>query len=58
VPGDLKACFANVVPRPAAGDMTRQQAFALIASLKRSELAKSQCGRRLIAFYEAQQGAL
>jgi hypothetical protein len=30
----------------------------LVADLKKSELAKSQCGKRLIAYYETQAGVL
>jgi len=32
--------------------MTKAQVVKLIADLKRSEKAKSQCGKRLLAFYE------
>jgi hypothetical protein len=58
VPADMKACFSSMVPKPPKGEITRQQAYNIIAALKRSELVKSQCGKRLIAFYEAQQGPL
>jgi hypothetical protein len=54
VPGDLRTCFGQFVPAPAPGKMNARQVAALIAALKRSELAMSQCGRRLIAFYETQ----
>jgi hypothetical protein len=54
VPADLKVCFGQFVPMPGKGAMSRQQTAALIAELKRSELAKSQCGQRLIGFYETQ----
>jgi hypothetical protein len=54
----MQACFTTMVPKPPKGEITRQQAYNIIAALKRSELAKSQCGKRLIAFYEAQQGPL
>lgn len=36
--------------------MTQEQTFTLIAALKRSEKAKSQCGKRLIAWYEDLKG--
>ena len=58
VPVDMRQCFSSLVPKPPAGEMTKQQAFALIAALKRSELMKSQCGKRLIEFYEGQMGPL
>lgn len=54
VPAELKTCFSNGVPVPKPGAMTRAQVADLIAQLKQSELQKSQCGRRLIAWYEAQ----
>jgi len=38
--------------------MTKRQVVALIAALKKSETAKSQCGKRLIAFYEGLQHGL
>jgi hypothetical protein len=54
VPAELKTCFGQFVPMPAKGAMSRRQVAALIAALKESELAKSQCGQRLIGFYETQ----
>lgn len=38
---------------PPEGPMSKSQTIALIAALRKSEVAKSQCGKRLIAFYEA-----
>jgi hypothetical protein len=35
--------------------MSKQEVVALIASLKKSELNKSLCGRRLIGWYENQR---
>lgn len=58
IPADMRVCFDTAVPKPPAGNLTRAQAFAIIAALKRSELMKSQCGKRLVQFYEAQQGPL
>lgn len=50
--GEYDQCFSKKVPQPSAGNMTKKQVFALIAALKKSETAKSQCGKRLISFYE------
>ncbi len=55
IPGDLRACFDRLVPPPAGGDLTKQQIFEKIAELRKSDKAKSQCGKRLIAFYEGQK---
>lgn len=35
--------------------MSKQEAVALIAALKGSELEKSHCGKRLVAWYETQK---
>jgi len=45
-------CFADTVPTPTPGTLSQAKVFAIIAALKKSEMAKSQCGQRLIAFYE------
>lgn len=57
LPGDIRLCFDKLVPAPPAGALSRQQIVQLISDLKRSELAKSQCGKRLIGFYDAQAEA-
>jgi len=58
IPGDIRACFDSVVGKPTAGELSRQQVFKLIADLKQSELNKSLCGKRLIAWYEMQAAVL
>lgn len=55
IPSDIKTCFDQVVPRPPKGDLTREDIIRLIGDFKKSEAAKSRCGKRLIAFYEAQR---
>lgn len=54
VPADLQLCFGSLVPRPPAGDLTRQQVFRVVADLKASESGKSKCGKRLIDWYATQ----
>jgi hypothetical protein len=54
VPGDLRICFDRLVPRPPGGDLTRKQMFRIVADLRASEDAKSACGKRLLAWYDAQ----
>jgi hypothetical protein len=56
--GEYDRCFAAKVPQPNPGNMSKKQVVALIASLKKSETAKSQCGKRLIKFYEGLQKGL
>lgn len=50
-PGDVQACFSRLVKVPTGDTMSRQQVVKLVADLKQSELAKSLCGRRLLAWY-------
>ena len=52
LPSGTRTCFEQIVPRPAQGPMTRAQVKSLIAKLKRSESAKVECGKRIIAFYD------
>jgi hypothetical protein len=54
IPGDLVRCFNVLVPAPQAGPKTKTDIVQLIVALKKSERQKSDCGKRLIAFYEAQ----
>ncbi len=56
VPGDIKACFNRLVPKPKPGPMSRKDVVGLIGKLKKSELEKSLCGKRLIDWYETQKG--
>lgn len=53
LPADLKVCFNEHVPAPTQGPLTKSEVLALIADLKRSEMQKSLCGQRLVAFYES-----
>jgi len=52
VPLELSQCFDDIVPAPKAGGMTRQEAYALIARLKKSETKMSQCGKRFEIWYQ------
>jgi hypothetical protein len=49
---DVKQCFERLVPAPTAKTMTTKQVMALITELRRSELEKAQCGKRVIAMWE------
>jgi hypothetical protein len=48
-------CFDKLVPAPKRGEMRKSDMLRLIADLKRSEMAKSECGKRLLSFYETQR---
>lgn len=58
VPADVRTCFDELVPPPTAAKMTNQQIVKLIADLRQSELGKSGCGKRLLAFYDSLAGGL
>lgn len=51
LPVDLPACFENLVAKPEQGPMSKRQLLELVGNLKRSELEKSLCGKRLITWY-------
>lgn len=53
VPGDIRTCFTQLVGAPMEGDMLRKENVALIMKLRTSEVAKSKCGKRLLALYDA-----
>lgn len=52
LPADLRVCFETQVAPPSSGVMTKKRVMNLIASLKKSENEKTDCGKRLIAFYD------
>ncbi len=52
LPAEYAECFGDLVGVPPPGSMSQAKVFAIIAALKKSELAKSQCGMRLIQYYE------
>lgn len=54
VPADLRLCFDRLVPIPPQGKMSAQQVARLVADLRRSEVAKSRCGKRLLSWYDKQ----
>lgn len=53
IPSDIRACFNETVPAPPEGDLTRADVIHLIAALKQSEAEKTECGLRIIAFYDS-----
>jgi len=56
VPAHLKACFRNVqLPKDASDAKSARE---LIVKLRKSELAKTRCGKQAIAFYETQKARI
>lgn len=55
IPGDIVTCFNSIVPAPKQDTLTKRDIVRLIGDLKKSEAAKSACGKRLIGFYDAQR---
>lgn len=55
VPQDIKVCFTRLVPAPKQATMTTKQVLVLIAKLRRSELEKAQCGKRVVSMWEDYQ---
>lgn len=45
------ACFNKLTPIPTS-DLTREKVILLVAELRKSEKAKSQCGKDLLDWYE------
>jgi hypothetical protein len=54
VPEELRKCFAGTVPWPPGAEWSREEVTRLIADLRQSEYAKTQCGRDLLSFYDEQ----
>lgn len=51
MPQDIKRCLTALYGPPAAG-MTERETALYIAGFNRHDLAKTQCGRRAIAWHE------
>lgn len=52
LPVDIRLCFETLVPAPPPGPLSKAQVVKLIANLKASEAEKTDCGKRLIEFYD------
>jgi hypothetical protein len=57
IPPDIRACLKREVPAPLPGEMSREQAAQLMAAFRKSDYSKSQCGKRLMGWYDAQARA-
>lgn len=51
LPADLRACFARVTTLP-PGEWDSVVVTEVITDLRKSEASKTDCGRRLIRFYD------
>lgn len=51
IPAGITSCLNHLVPAPTRGD--KAAVVRLIAELRRNDVAKTRCGKRLIAFYES-----
>lgn len=49
-PAYYEACFKKLTDIP-TGTLTRSKVVVLVAELRKSELAKSRCGKDLLAWY-------
>ena len=55
IPADIRVCFDRQYKLPPGTSYSKKQVLQIIAGLRRQDIMKSDCGRRLIAFYEAQK---
>ena len=51
LPSDIQTCIEKIIEAPISGSMTKAQAFELIGKLHENDVAKTQCGQRLIKIY-------
>lgn len=58
VPTHIRACFSGVTSLPAGDGWTSEVVAEVIAELRVSELAKTDCGRQLLAFYDELRNSL
>ncbi len=54
VPHELRVCFDNTfkLPGKKGEGWTNAQAIGIIGGLRNSELGKTDCGKRLLRFYD------
>lgn len=56
VPDDFRSCFNYIVPKPQHKTMTEAELLRLIGELRKSEVAKSRCGKLLIQWADERVG--
>lgn len=52
VPATLRQCFASSTELPPGKTWTQAETVEVLAKVRASELAKTSCGRRLLALYD------
>jgi hypothetical protein len=56
IPKDIEDCINKIIEVPMEGGaLTKAQVFDLIAKLRTNDVAKTQCGQRLIKIYKEKQ---
>lgn len=53
VPRELRECFAGVVDLPPQAEYDADIVAKALIEVRTSELAKTNCGKRLLAFYDS-----
>lgn len=56
VPEDLRTCFDTLTPAPTQQTMSASDMFKLVAELRKSEVEKSICGKRLLSWVDTVLG--
>ena len=54
IPGDIKSCINRLTGFPEGEALSQAQVQKLIVELRKSEVQKTKCGKRLIRLYESQ----
>jgi hypothetical protein len=54
VPGDIRACLKKEMAPPPPNAKTREEVAEYIAAFRKHDVAKTHCGKRVIAWYDAQ----
>ena len=56
IPADIQVCFDRQYKPPPGKSYTKKQVIEIITALKRQDIVKTSCGKRLIAWIDAQRG--
>lgn len=56
IPEQLSGCFGPLTPLP-EGEWSVQRTVSVVASLRRSEIRRTDCGNQLVTFYNGVRSA-
>lgn len=56
IPADIKVCFDRKYNLPPGATYSKKQVIEIIGALKRQDIMKTSCGKRLIAWVDNQRG--